>query len=213
MAVSSPQQASHPISLEPAWEVATLFPPQGQWGAAEYLSLTNSTNRLVEFDSGRIEVLPVPTESHQFIVRFLFLALHGFVAARQLGEVVFAPIRIRTLPDKYREPDIALMLAEHDSRRSNSYWSGADLVMEVLSEDPESRARDVEQKRAEYAAAGIDEYWMVDPQQEQVTVLRLESGRYQEHGVFCAGDRATSHLLRGFSLDVAHVFAAARGAS
>lgn len=103
------------------------------------------------------------------------------------------------------------MLAEHDSRRSNSYWSGADLVIEVVSKDPESRARDVEEKPAEYAAAGIAEYWIVDPRDRQVTVLRLESGRYEEHGVFHAGDRATPHLLGGFSLDVAEVFAAAEG--
>jgi Uma2 family endonuclease len=191
--------------------VATLFPPQGQWSAAEYLSLTNSTNRPVEFDGGRIEVLPMPTEAHQFIVRFLFLALHGFVAARQLGEVVFAPIRVRTLPDKYREPDLALMLAENDARRSNSYWSGADLVMEVVSDDAESRARDIEEKRAEYATAGIAEYWIVDPLERQITVLHLASQQYEEHGTFGEGEQATSNLLAEFSLDVAKAFAAAEG--
>lgn len=218
-AVASSQQTSNPLSpkpvwgSEPAWDVATLFPPQGQWSSAEYLSLTNSTNRLVEFDGGRIEVLPMPTESHQFIVRFLFLALHGFVAAWKLGQVVFAPIRVRTLPDKYREPDVALMLAENDSRRSNHFWSGADLVMEVVSDDPESRARDIEDKRAEYALAGIREYWIVDPQEQQITVLQLASARYERHGIFKVGDNASSSLLAGFSLDVTQVFAAAEGAS
>jgi Uma2 family endonuclease len=154
----------------------------------------------------------MPTESHQFIVRFLFLALYGFIAVRQLGQVVFAPIRVRTLPDKYREPDVALMLAENDSRRSNNFWSGADLVMEVVSDDPDSRTRDVEEKRAEYALAGIEEYWIVDPQEQQITVLRLASARYEEHGVFKVGDQADSNLLAGFSLDVAQVFAAAAGA-
>ncbi len=210
--MASSQQASNRISPEPAWDVATLFPPQGQWSSADYLSLTKSTNRLVEFDSGRIEVLPMPTEAHQFIVRFLFLALHGFVAARQLGQVVFAPMRVRTLPDKYREPDVALMLAENDSRRANDFWSGADLVMEVVSDDSESRARDIEDKRAEYALAGIEEYWIVDPQEKQITVLRLASERYEQHGVFKAGDQASSNLLTGFSLEVDQVFAAAEGA-
>jgi hypothetical protein len=41
---------------EPAWKVALLFPPQGQWSAADYFTLTHSTNRLVEFDDGCIEV-------------------------------------------------------------------------------------------------------------------------------------------------------------
>jgi len=196
---------------EPAWDVALLFPPQGQWTVAEYLSLTNSTRRLVEFDRGRIEVLPMPTEAHQFIVRFLFLALHNFVTVRRLGEVVFAPIRVRTLPDKYREPDIVFMRAENSLRRSNSFWTGADLVMEVVSLDPESRERGIQEKRTEYAAAGILEYWIVDPVQDQITVLRLVSDQYDEHGVFKVGEQASSHLLAGFSVDVAEVLKAADG--
>jgi Uma2 family endonuclease len=165
----------------------------------------------VEFNRGRIEVLAMPTEAHQFIVRYLFLALHSFVAAKQLGEVVFAPIRVQTLPDKYREPDVALMLTENSGRRSNSFWTGADLVMEVVSDDPESRDRDLKEKRTEYAAAGIKEYWIVDPQQQQITVLRLAAGQYAAQGVFGIGAEAVSNLLAGFSLSVADVFEAANG--
>jgi len=74
------EPAPNQLQPEPAWEIASLFPLQGQWTSAEYLSLTKSTNRLVEFNRGRIEVLPMPTEAHQFIVRYLFLALHGLLA-------------------------------------------------------------------------------------------------------------------------------------
>ena len=205
------EPAPNQLQGEPAWEVASLFPPQGQWTSREYLSLTRSTNRLVEFNRGRIEVLPMPTEAHQFIVRYLFLALHSFVAAKQLGEVVFAPIRVQTLPDKFREPDVALMLTENSGRRSNSFWTGADLVMEVVSDDPESRDRGLKDKRTEYAAAGIEEYWIVDPQQQQITVLRLATDQYEAQGVFGIGDKVPSSLLAGFSLSVADVFAAANG--
>jgi Uma2 family endonuclease len=197
---------------EPAWKVALLFPPQGQWSTADYFTLTHSTNRLVEFDDGCIEVLEMPTEAHQFILRFLFRALDAFVVSRQLGEVVFAPIRVETLPNKYREPDVAFMLAENSHRRQNKFWSGADLVMEVVSDDPESRDRDLQQKRQEYAAAGIPEYWVVDSLQREISVLRLHSGQYIEHGVHGIGDEATSVLLNGFRVDVASVFASAEHA-
>ena len=60
---------------EPVWEINELFPEQGDWSEQLYLSL--STNRLVEFDNGMIEVLPVPTKTHQLIVAFLFGALNG----------------------------------------------------------------------------------------------------------------------------------------
>ena len=67
---------------EPAWEVALLFPNQGAWSEEEYLALNG--NRLVEFSHGFIEVLPMPTTTHQLIVVFLFDALRAFVAALRI---------------------------------------------------------------------------------------------------------------------------------
>jgi hypothetical protein len=54
---------------EPAWEIALLFPAQGAWSEAEYLAISDSANRLIEFRNGRIKVLAIPTEEHQVIVR------------------------------------------------------------------------------------------------------------------------------------------------
>jgi Uma2 family endonuclease len=192
--------------VEPAWN----FPPQGQCTASEYLALTHSTNRLLEFQDGHVEVLEMPSQSHQFTVRYLFRALDAFVLTRGLGEAVFAPIRVWTIPDKYRDPDVAFMLAEHESRRDEDYWTGADLVMEVVSRDPDSRERDLQKKRLEYAAAKIPEYWIVDPLSQQITVLWLENDRYVEHGAFNVGEQATSRLLSGFAVDVASTFPATR---
>lgn len=47
------------------------------------------------------------------------------------------------------------------------------LVMEVVSGGPQDRKRDLVIKRAEYAAAGIPEYWIVDPESRRITVLTL----------------------------------------
>jgi len=53
---------------EPGWEVALLFPAQGEWSEDDYLWLTDHTRCLVEFTDGHIEVLPMPTDAHQRIV-------------------------------------------------------------------------------------------------------------------------------------------------
>ena len=182
---------------EPTWEIAYLFPAQGAWSEEEYLAL--NANRLVEFSHGRLEVLVMPTELHQRIVLYLYRVLHEVVSAAGLGLVLVA-LRVRLWPGKYREPDIVLMLAEHAGRRHDVYWEGADLVMEVVSDD--DRRRDVETKRFEYARAGIPEYWIVDPSQGYITVLRLAGDHYDMHGKFAAGTRASSALLPAFSVDV-----------
>ena len=51
-----------------------ILPPQGEWSEEEYLVLTDHRNRLVEFTDGFLEVLPMPTDKHQSVLQFLFLA-------------------------------------------------------------------------------------------------------------------------------------------
>lgn len=189
---------------EPTWDVAWLFPEQGNWGEEEYFALP--TNRLVEFSQGILEVLPLPTQTHQRIVAYLHIVLHTYASHNRLGTTLVAPMRVQLWPGKLREPDILFMLAKHQARRGEQFWQGADLVMEVVS--PDDRLRDTETKRREYAQAGIPEYWIVDPTEEQITVLALVDGAYVAHGEFGPGDWAGSRLLEGFVVEVTAVFAA-----
>ena len=82
--------------------------------------------------------------------------------------------------------------------------------MEVVSGSPADRDRDLVRKRRDYALAGIPEYWIVDPQEEVIYVLRLEGKEYVEHGRLTAGDVATSALLPGFTVPVDDVWEAAK---
>lgn len=193
-------------TAEPAWDVALLFPNQGAWSVEEYLNL--DTNQLVEFSHGFVEVLPMPTQSHQLIVAFLHRALLAFVTARSLGYLLFAPFRIQLWPGKFREPDVVFLSAEHADRRGEQYWEGADLVMEVVSQD--NRHHDLVTKRREYARAGIPEYWIVDLQEETITVLTLAGDSFAVHGEFERGAEATSVLLEGFATSVDEVLDAAQ---
>ena len=194
-------QAAPPLSRarsRPTWEIAQLFPNQGDWSEAEYLAL--GTNHLVEYVDGRLEFPPMPKESHQIIVTFLLRALLAFAEPRKLGMALPSGLRVRLWPGTIREPDVVFMLAEHHDRRGEDYWQGADLVMEVVS--PDDPDRDLETKRSEYARAGIPEYWIVEPVARRITVLKLKGKRYAVHGEFGKGEKATSALLPGFSVDV-----------
>jgi Uma2 family endonuclease len=190
----------------PTWDIARLFPDQGTWSVEEYLAL--SGNHLVEFSAGFVEVLPMPTTAHQWIVTFLWEALNRFTSGwGGLGLALTAPLRVELWAGKFREPDIVFMLAQHKDRAQNEFWKGADLVMEVVSDDPEDRRRDLKTKWGEYARARIAEYWMVDLKLRQITVLRLRGKTYDVHGVFKNGQTATSRLLAGFGVEVRTVFA------
>jgi Uma2 family endonuclease len=195
---------------EPAWEIATLFPPQGYWSVPEYLAL--DTNRIVELVSGCIEVHPMPSLAHQLLVGFFYRWLDDFIILHKLGLVLFAPFPVKVLTETYREPDILFLKPGRLQGTNPRSVVGADLAIEIVSEGAENRKRDLETKPAEFAAAGISEYWIVDPQLQSITVLTLDGPAYRVHGVFRIGDRASSVLLPGLTLAVADAFAAAQAA-
>ena len=74
---------------ELTWEIAQLFPAQGHWSEEEYLAL--DTNHLIEFSHGQLEVLPMPTQSHQLLVIAFFELLRNFVRTRQTGHSSVCP--------------------------------------------------------------------------------------------------------------------------
>jgi Uma2 family endonuclease len=188
-----------------AWRhfLVDVMPPQGAWSEEQYLAFTDHTNRLIEFTDGCVEPLPMPTERHQNILEFLYEAFVGFIRPRG-GKVHLAALRLRIRSRKFREPDLLLLVSARDPRRQNRFWTGADLVLEVVS--PDKPHRDLVEKRGDYAEGGVPEYWIVNPEDETVTVLRLEGAAYAETGMFRRGQLAVSATLSGFAVEVNAVF-------
>src|SRR5665213_337708 len=137
----------------PVWEIATFFPYQGDWSEEDYLEL--ETIRRMELSDGYIEVLPMPTTSHQMVLLHLYGLLLAFTAKHDLGTVLTSGTRVRLRPDKIREPDVVFMSKGHAERMREEYWIGADLAMEIVSGSAKDRRRDLATKREEYARYGI----------------------------------------------------------
>jgi Uma2 family endonuclease len=186
--------------------VLELLAAQGQWEEDAYIWLADKANRLIEFTDGYIEVLPMPTDDHQLLSQYLLLDFLAVLRPRG-GVIQYAPLKLRIRARKYREPDLLLLLDASDQRRGKRHWTGADLVVEIVS--PDNPARDLVEKRRDYAEARIREYWIVNPLDETVVVLQLQGNDYQVHGIFGRGTRATSALLPAFGVDVAALFDAA----
>ncbi|MCB8944676.1 MAG: Uma2 family endonuclease [Ardenticatenaceae bacterium] len=190
---------------EPAWEIATLFPPQGRWLIEDYLDLdTRTGNHLIEFSHGNIEVLPMPSLQHQAIATLLFHLLYTFVTSHTLGIVRFSPTKVQLWNGKIREPDLFYIANDHISQRTEQWFEKIDLAMEIVS--PDDPNRDLETKRREYAQAGIPEYWVIDPRTEEILVLTLDRDHYSVHGVFAKGEKATSVLFPQFTVPVTEIF-------
>src|SRR5436309_14861705 len=111
--IARPRRNGQPTA-KPAWEVATLFPEQGDWSEEDYLALPG--NRLVELSDGCLEVLPMPTTLHQWIVLYLCRVLDDFAYRGRLGVALPSPLRVRLWTGKFREPDVVFMLSKNRHR-------------------------------------------------------------------------------------------------
>lgn len=181
--------------------VAELFPPQGQWTERDYFALPD-TNRYMELSEGRLIMPPHPTYRHQDALKRLFLRMNAFVEEHQLGVVQVAPLPVRLWPGKIREPDIFFIAKEHADRIGEQACGVPDLVVEVLS--PATRETDRGEKFFEYAKAGVQEYWLVDPEKRSLEVYTLRGQVYEPFVL--SGERVCSKLLEGFCVASEEIF-------
>lgn len=177
-----------------------MLPLQGSWSEEDFLKF--HTTRMAELVDGRLEILPMPTLKHQRILIWLLDTFRKAVADQPKAVVLLAPLPTRLFPRTIREPDLLYISPENAPGPDVDYPSHLDLALEIVSPGQEARQRDYEDKRVDYARAGISEYWIVDPQESQITVLVLQNGAYAEHGVFRIGDIAAGLLLPGVRVDV-----------
>jgi len=98
-----------------------------------------------------------------------------------------------------REPEVFFLANEHLHRLKEVFLEGpADLVVEIVS--PESRKRDLITKLAEYQAAKIPEYWLINPLKSEVRLYHLDPhGKYQQQALDSEG-KYHSQVLQGFWL-------------
>jgi len=207
MSVTTPQIPS--ANGEPAWEAAYMLPVQGSWSEADFLKF--HTNRMAELVDGRLEILPMPTWLHQLILDFLLERIKDHLRESNCGgRILMAPLPTRLFARTIREPDLLYVGADNLPKDIRGYPDKIDLAIEIVSSGEEARKRDYIDKRADYAKAGVSEYWIVDPEESLVTVLSLTGAEYQVAQECRPGDIARSVLLNGLEILVDQIWALAK---
>lgn len=155
---------------------------------------------LAEWVEGEVIMTSPASLKHQQTVAFLQRVLGAYAEYHNLGIVLAAPFQMK-LSRSSREPDLLFVSTEHNSRLRDTYLDGpADLVVEVIS--PESIGRDRGEKYYEYAEAGIQEYWLIDPEARWAEFYLLSEGRYRLVLEGASGEYL-SQVLPNFRLSVA----------
>lgn len=176
----------------------------------EYLAYDDGTDRHYELVDGKLIVMPPESDRNNLIALFLLSEFIKLVPLRLIRhkdtEIVVTGNRTRV-----RIPDLLILsedlLAAIGGRRATitADMPSPVLVVEVVSPGKINRDRDYRYKRSEYAARGIVEYWIIDPEFSKVTILSLVDGLYEET-VF-EGDRViNSTIFEKLSLTPKQVF-------
>ena len=146
----------------------------------EYLDLPEDDIHY-EYVDGRCVAKAMPMIRHQLVSRWLMKLIDSFLESHNLGVILFEGTRVKQKYGNVREPDLVVVLNDNKRRfdiNSKSYEGVPDLVIEIISDS--NKYVDLNDKKKEYEALGIKEYWIIDPHRTYTHFYIFEDGRYLE---------------------------------
>lgn len=145
-------------------------------------------------DEALVELPPESRLNSTIAVRILLLLVSAGISVELIHpgkcEVQVPVLQPKDAANRY--PDLVVLRPEHLELTQRRLTITLEmppprLIVEVISPGKTNQDRDYIHKRAQYAAIGVPEYWLIDPIRRTVMVLVLEGELYREAGVF-SGD-------------------------
>lgn len=186
--------------------------PKAHYTFADCLAWDESKH--IEIIHGEAIVMLTPLRVHQEILGELSRQLANFLDGKR-AKVFFGPFAVRLFEkdgdapesvDTMVLPDISV-ICDHNKLDEYGCKGAPDMVVEILS--PSTQRHDQLVKLRLYQQAGVQEYWIVDPENRTVRVMLMdEDGRFQPQEVYDCEDLAKVNTLDGCFIELAKVFPA-----
>ncbi|MFN6558403.1 MAG: Uma2 family endonuclease [Nostoc sp. ChiSLP01] len=176
----------------------------------QYLEIDDGTEKRYELVDGSLIELPPESEPNTSLANYLFLLLvnAGMPFRRVQPHACELQVPVLEAGDPAnRYPDLVLLREEHLELTRKRLTITFDvlpphLVVEVVSPGEINRDRDYVRKRKQYAARGIVEYWLIDPQELAIAILQLSEGSYREVGRFTGNTQIESPELERLGIQL-----------
>lgn len=179
----------------------------------DYLAYDDDTDARYELVDGVLVEMPPESDANLDLTRFIFVELLKHVPFQMIAYKEIE-IEVSGRRSSCRLPDLIVHSEESKAALAGKAWGTImrdmpppALVIEVVSPGAANRLRDYRYKHTEYAARQIMEYWIVDPQEKQVTLCRWMDGAYEDE-VLKGKDCLSSSIVPEFDLTVADMFSA-----
>ena len=159
-----------------------------------------------EFINGKTIFQSPVKMRHWKVSMRLSALLHDYVTKNQLGEVGVEKVMISLTRNDY-EPDICFFTAEKAKgfTEDQMLFPAPDFIVEITS--PSTEKTDRGEKFVDYAAHGIPEYWIVDPEKQSLEQYTLTGHHYELLQKLTKKGSLSSEVINGFFVDLTQLFA------
>ncbi|SDN71258.1 type II toxin-antitoxin system Phd/YefM family antitoxin [Bacillus sp. OK048] len=174
----------------------------------EFLQLQQASDERYEYIDGEIYLLASPKTVHQIVITELFGIFYNFFQDTNCTPIV-APydIELRGTSENINivQPDIMIICDLEEKLNEDDYYKGVpSLVVEVLSKS--TRRKDLIKKLDLYMSCGVREYWIVNPDNKEVTVYLFEDNNISNSTTYKNSDAAQSFIFTGLSAEIRRIF-------
>jgi Uma2 family endonuclease len=186
--------------------VATLGQQLNAEKAARHAFYQQMTEQeKVEFIDGQVILHSPARNRHLDVVMNIGTLLRVFVHMHSLGSVKLEKC-LCSFPRNDYEPDVVFFGPAKSTTLTNAtlIFPVPDMAVEVLSESTESRDRGV--KFQDFAANGVQEYWIVDSEANFVEQYVLHADEYRLSATLQSSDVITCQAVAGFEVKVSAFF-------
>ena len=153
-----------------------------------------------ELIDGKIYNMAPPNTRHQEISMEVSLTIRDYIRSNNGKCKVFAaPFAVFLNKDDktYVEPDISV-ICDTDKIDDRGCNGAPDWIIEIVS--PSSQRMDYSVKLFKYRSAGVQEYWIIDPGKETVTVYKLKPE--EDYGQYTFDDDVPAGIYNGLSIKI-----------
>ncbi len=174
----------------------------------DYLKEGETNWRYDIIDGVRVDMAS-PTAYHQRIAQKITRLLEDYEAAGR-GLTFAAPcdVQITLFPLRTRQPDVMFVsngrLGDRPLSAPPPLDAVPELVVEVISDS--DRERVLNAKIADFYAIGVDECWLVRPEDKTVAVLQASEDGWEQKALYGETETVTSLILPNLTVAVADIF-------
>lgn len=175
----------------------------------EFMEIYEKSNSRMEFINGEIIVMDSPSIFHQALLGNLYVIFKEFFKGKHCRPFL-APFDVHFRKKDIKDPDvmqpdlIILCDLENNINERGKYMGTPALTLEILS--PSTRSRDMVYKLNTFMTSGVSEYWIVEPDNQRITIYNFIDYQVDKMEVYKKGEVANSSVFEGLSVEVKSLF-------